>query len=726
MTQATDDARKWAWIAPDGTDGSGPGTELVAALKSGALPPTTLVWCATWLEWLPANRVGFLASALPQGKAEPPREPKRAPTAVTPPARPSDAPPPAPARLPRPPGVKPEGAPAGVNPSSFGVLGKPRGASVLGPRGPQPGSELPRAPQPTLAEEGGETRTTTLRPPGAVPPPPRGGPVMGMGRAPARLEEEQPTLRKPAPGLGGAGPSRDTLPEITERAPGPPPPTGPNPRPNVLLPGAPTDVSIQSVPSEGAPTKPAPFGYAAAAAGAVPPLLGKGPFAPVPPAPAAPLGVDLDETLGSTPFEVAHFVESGPPSTTLESAPPPPSEVEQRSAPSPVTDDALEDARPSRPPVPRAALVGLALLAGVVLVLAAGVVVLVVTRLQKDPTVATSASGGPSATSVAPRPPGCELASPAARLSTAVHRAVPPAFAELDPSGRVAVGIAETPKNAAGLVVTLDTLDVTKPFEDAGTEALYGVVPFAAAGAPSFSVDRAGGALHGARTVGPDLAIGLAGVDLVRTRGGATTVVFPHAASDKVTDPRIATSAAGHLVTLRRGGLSGRVLYGWLAPDGSPKGELSALEVPGVGMSGTPDAAVNAKGGLIAFAGRAKAEAPWRVQLVAVSQDAAPAPKVFETPPGGAGGGSIAPSVGRLGDDGWILQWTEGTTGQYQVRVQQLSSSLDPVGEPRLVSPKGASAGQGAVLAVGRKVLSVFVQTTAGHDELWGASLRCH
>jgi hypothetical protein len=720
MTQATDDARKWAWILPDGTDGSGAGNELVAALKSGALPPTTLVWCATWLEWLPANRVGFLANALPRGKAELPQEPKRAPTALTPPPRPPSAPPQAPARPPLP-GVKPGGATAGMNPSSFGVLGKPRGASVLGPLNPQPSSVLPREPLPTLSEESGEARTTTLRPPGAVPPPPRGGPVMGMGRAPARPNEAQPTVKNPTLGLGGAGPSRDTLPEITERSPGSPPAGGPSPRTNVLLPGAPLDVSIQSAPSEGALTKPAPIGYPAAVAGSAAPSLDKGAFAPVPVAPAAPFGADPP----SSPLELAEFVEAGPPSTTLESHPSPASGVEQRSSPSPVTDDALEDARTSRPPVPRAALIGLALLAGVVLMLAAGVVVLVVTRLRKDPSASPSASAALAATQVASRPRGCELVSPAARLSPAVHRSVPPAFAELERGRRVAVGIAETPKNAAGLVVTLDTLDVTKSFEDAGTEVLYGVVPFAAAGAPSFSVDRAGGALRGARTVAPDLAIGVAGADLVRTRGGATTVVFPQAASDKITDPRIATDAAGHLVTFRRGGLSGGVLYGWLSPDGSPKGKLSTLAVPGVTLAGTPDAAVNAKAGLIAFAGRATAEVPWEVQLAAVSPGAAPAPKAFETPPGGAGGGSIAPAVARLGDDGWILQWTEGTTGQYQVRVQELSFGLDPVGEPRLVSPKGANAGQGAVFAVGAKVLSVFVQTTAGHDELWGAILRC-
>jgi hypothetical protein len=710
MTLATDDARKWAWIAPDGTDGTGPGSELVSALKSGALPPATLVWCATWLEWLPASRVEFLASALPQGKSEPPLEPRRAPTALAPPPRPPGAPPPAPAR-PRPP-TEPERGPVGSSPSSFGLLGKPRGPSVLGPRGPHVGSVPPRAPQPTLSEESAESRGT-LRPPGAVPPPPRGGPPMGIAHFRSRLQEEQPTVRKPPAALGEAATQSDTLPpENTERAPGPPSTRDLTKGPSVLLPGAPTEVSIQSVPTEAVPTQRAPSDYAAAAAAMGNSPLREGAFSPAP-APLAPL---------SAP-ETVTFVESGPPSTTLESAPPPPPSDMRREAPSLVTPDAFEDARPSRPPVARAALVGLALLACVVLALAAGVVALVVTRLRKEP--APSASVAPSARSAAPRVAGCELHAPAARLASSVHRSVAPGFAELDPRGRVAVGIAETPKNAAGLVITLDTLDVTKTFENKGAEVLYGVVPFAVGENASFSVDRAGTELHAARTVAPDLAIGIAGPDLVRSKGGAQSVVFPQAAAEKLTDPRIASSATGHLVTFRRGGLSGRVMYGFLAPDGSAQGELATLSVPGVSMSGTPDAAMGEQGGLIAFAGRASADMPWRVQLASVSPGRPPVVKTFETPPGGEGGGSIAPSVSRLGPDGWILQWTEGTTGQYQVRVQRLSSRLAPLGEPRVASPKGANAGQGAVIAIGNRVLSVFVQTTAGHDELWGASLRC-
>jgi len=110
---------------------------------------------------------------------------------------------------------------------------------------------------------------------------------------------------------------------------------------------------------------------------------------------------------------------------------------------------------------------------------------------------------------------------------------------------------------------------------------------------------------------------------------------------------------------------------------------------------------------------------------VSAPRRGAPSVQAFTVPPGGAGKGSIAPSATPLASGGWVLQWTEGTTGQYQVRIQRLSAELEPLGEARLVSPKGANSGQGALFATGTRVLSVFVQTTAGHDELWGASFEC-
>jgi len=719
MTDATDDARKWAWIAPDGTDGSGPGSELLQALGSGALPPTTLVWCVTWLEWLPANSVGYLSKALPKGAVQKAREPKRAATALAPPPRPAGT---GTVVLPRPPDlVRPPlpapGAAKAENPSSFGTIGRPRGASVLGPRAPHAQSAAPREPLPTLGDDSHDLSDTkaTLRPPGAVPPPPRGAP-MGPVRTPVRESAE--TVRKQTTTLGGIGPSRDTLPEITERAPPPTVLNASDIRPAVILPGAPTDVAIHSGPTAPPLTKPAPQGYAAAASDLMKPsatlLGGHGPapggYGPAPSsAEAPPTAVDV-----------------GPPSTTLESAAPMPIPSEVAASPvaaAPVAASELALERSSRPPVPRLALIGLALLALVVLLLAAGLVTLVVIRLREPVTEVATA---PSATASAPpRPVGCELLSPAARLTPAVHRAVPPILAAAASPEQVAVGCAEGPKAAVGLLVDLGTLDATRAFEQAGTENLFAVSPFPVRGAMTFAVDRAGGSIGGARTFAPNLVLGISGVDVVRVASGASSVVWPKAASEKVTDPRVAPGAAGHLVTFRRGGLGGRVLYGFLRPDGTARGDLVAIEAPGLGMSGTPDAALGDDGGLIAFAGRANDKVPWRVQLASIPLSGKATVAAFEPPHGGAGGGSIAPAVTGLGREGWILQWTEGTSGQYQVRVQRLGKNLEPLGEARQVSPKGANAGQGALFAVGSKVLSVFVQTTAGHDELWGASLRC-
>jgi hypothetical protein len=113
------------------------------------------------------------------------------------------------------------------------------------------------------------------------------------------------------------------------------------------------------------------------------------------------------------------------------------------------------------------------------------------------------------------------------------------------------------------------------------------------------------------------------------------------------------------------------------------------------------------------------------VKLVRVPFSGQATAQAFVAPAGGSGGGNIAPAVSALGDNGWLLQWTEGAAGAYQVRLQRLNAKLEPVGDARLVSPKGANAGQGAVIATGSHVLSVYIQTTAGHDELWGASFEC-
>jgi hypothetical protein len=553
---------------------------------------------------------------------------------------------------------------------------RPRGESILGPpREQMPRESLrssapPRGPLNTLGFEDGPDQHT-LRPPGAVPPPPRAavGPTYS---APTRVDDELPTQRH-APIPSGATTQGFTVRDVV-------PPT--ELRSAVVLPAS----------TEAPATKPA----------------------------------DFDATLGSTPFEQERAREIPPPSTTLESAGPPPSgnAGPPAGALGPSSSSVTATTRPPLGdgftlPVPKPVAIFFGVFLAGVLLLATGAIVFSSSHEATAP--------GASAAASASSPPahlGCTLVAPAARLATTVERSVQPALAELVAGERVAVGFASNPKTAHGLLVRLDSLDAERAFEAAGDAAVRSSAPRVTAGAAKFTVDRAGTELGGARTLADGSVLGFAGADLVRLRGGSKTVLFPGAGGEKLTDPRSATSPLGTLVTFRRGGLSGQVLHGWLGPDGAPKGKLGIVNAPGIKFSGTPDAAANRKGGIVAFAGRPSESADWRVQLASAGAEGAAA-KAFEPPPGGAGGGNIAPTVSALGDDGWLLQWTEGATGAYQVRLQRLGPKLEPLGEARLVSPKGANAGQGAVFATGSRVLSVFIQTTAGHDELWGATFEC-
>jgi hypothetical protein len=695
---ATDEASSWAWIGPDGTLVSGDEWDLVGALRAAELPANTLVWRRTWTSWLPAARVAELAAALQPDAVEAPEDPTISATALTPPSRPPGASPePSGVRVPRSALARAEPA---DSPGSIGLVGRPRGVSILGPP-----RETSGGARPSMATLGADDSllarpTTTLRPPGAVPPPPRTAPGMGLARL-IRPDsgDSAPATRRTA----ALSTQRDTLPgtgtDASEPLPAasvaPPPSLRPSELPtSVVLPGAPGDVAIHS----------------------------KRPGAPVMlPPPRATTPFLLDPSTNPVEISAANLtLEVNDPAEFRNTIPddrPP----HARSF-SPAADSVPP--RRSSLPVPRSMVLGLVALAGVTALLAGGMVALVLSRTnaEKRP-IPAPASAKPSPP--VPKELGCRALQPAARLASSVHRAVPPLLAAITQAERVAVGFAATPKSAAGLIVNLPTLDAEHAFEQNGDQALFGTVPLTNAGSATFVVDRAGGPIGGARTVTPELVVGTSGGDFVRSTGNATLPLWPGAAGEKTTDPRVASTPSGHLVTFRRGGLGGRILYGWLDPSGKPDADLVSVNAPNVSLAGTPDAAARAEDGLLVFAGRPSADAEWRVQLVTTPRRGTPSVRTFESAATGGSKGSIAPSATPLADGGWVLQWTEGSTGQYQVHLQRLGAKLEPLGEARLVSPKGANSGQGALIATGPRVLSVFVQTTAGHDELWGASFEC-
>jgi hypothetical protein len=304
---------------------------------------------------------------------------------------------------------------------------------------------------------------------------------------------------------------------------------------------------------------------------------------------------------------------------------------------------------------------------------------------------------------------------------------VVPAFALAPDGQRVAVGFAESKSKAVGVLVDPETLASEISFNEATKAPVSAVVPRFDAEKASFTVDSDRTVLRGTRSLpGGKLSIALAGADLVDASGVEPRLLFKDAAPGKATDPRVASSAGSHLVSFRRGGLSGEVAYAFLSADGKPAGDVHALRSPESAMSGTPDAALDGQRLLLGFAGRAESDQPWQVFLANGRKDG-PTPPItrFTTPPGGLGGGSIAPAVAALPGGRWALSWTEGKAPQYEVRLQALEADLTPRGEPLLASPKGANAGQASLFAMGSTLFSVFVQSTAGHDELWAATFRC-
>jgi hypothetical protein len=211
---------------------------------------------------------------------------------------------------------------------------------------------------------------------------------------------------------------------------------------------------------------------------------------------------------------------------------------------------------------------------------------------------------------------------------------------------------------------------------------------------------------------------------LRRGNDGATGVVWPIATGVRVTPPRVASSGELHFVAFRQGGAEGQLMSGWLRQDGAALGEPTSL-VGAPKTLGTPSVALTQKEAILLFAAREDKSKPYRVHAARAGIGRPPAaPVALDLP--AEGGGAIAPSLTAFSADRFLVQWTDGNVGHYQVHMRILDASLKPLSEPVLVSAKGANAGQGTIATAGAAVVSFFIQTTAGHDELWGATLSCH
>ncbi|MEO8902876.1 MAG: GYF domain-containing protein [Polyangiaceae bacterium] len=706
------------WLMPDGARLSGTEQELRAALASGVLTAASFVWRKGWAEWQAVERVPELASALPAKASEHKSSPTavhmpplvardtlttsirptaptiRTPSLSNPATRPSRNAGPSPGAH----EVARDTLAPAPTPSSFGNLGGTRrpAAPTRRESGPPPPPVRGRAPLPTLSEEAGVISVTaTLRPPGAVPPAPRGVPSPSLDPSPFSAEKRGGTLT-PVPAFGPPGGKFErTSPRF-----------GAEPSAAIAL-GAGANLLTPSI------TQPstAPLER--------PPVVNQTGLSTLAPVETAP---ELEPSLDST-LEVVAKVPPEARRTPVEPlAPARSAPAEPEHATPPQRDSLVKVGRIGLES--RTVVLALSGLSGALLV---AVIALALSRgdaKAPEPDVRASVSASPAPALAPAVIPGCRLLLPAARISANVERAVPAYVAQLPNQAALALGFAETKSKGVGLRLNPATLDVTPSFEEDGKDAVRGVVPLTHSGSLAFFVDRDDKALHSAHTVDevPPFTLGVNEAGFSRVVAGATSLVWPLDGGVKITEPRSAPLGAyGYGIAFRRGGQAGSVLLGFVDSDGKKKTELAGIpNAPK--LLGTPVIAGSAAGALVAFAGRDAEDSPWQLFVSLTKPGAAPSPaRALLT----GSGGAISPALAPLGADRFLVQWTEGSSGKYHVHVQSFGSDLSPIGQSVLVSPKGANAGQGSVVAFAGQAATLFILTTAGHDELWGATLAC-
>jgi len=355
----------------------------------------------------------------------------------------------------------------------------------------------------------------------------------------------------------------------------------------------------------------------------------------------------------------------------------------------------------------------LLVLGGLLLILSGRVAVMLFRRADAN------AHRAASAQAPARPPAGCSLFTPPSRISP-IERSVPISALPL-PDGSLALAIAEAKNSVVGWIYDPLSGEILRRLQQPSGS---GEVSHVSAGDPPL-VDRSTPDFAFAQTLGPGLALGVGPVGILR-RGadGATGTVWPLEAGVRVTAPRAAAAFGGYFVAFRQGGPDGRIVAGWLKADGTAAAPLAAIAGAPASL-GTPTVAVLGAGAVVLFSARGDKSEPYRVfASTAAPYEPPSSARVLDLP--SEGGGALAPSITALDAKRTLVQWTDGNVGQYQVHVRLLDGALNPLSEPLLVSPKGANAGQGIIVSTSKASLSLFIQTTAGHDELWGVALSCH
>lgn len=406
--------------------------------------------------------------------------------------------------------------------------------------------------------------------------------------------------------------------------------------------------------------------------------------------------------------------------------------------PPPVTrrfESVAPTALPARPEPRRSALRALVatvgLMAGVGVGGAAGIIALWHRAKQPTPPpdVATAAPAPPPS-APAPAPVACRVLHRAVELRPTVRAHVPLYAAAVPGSSHVALGYADSLYDATGLDVDPHTLHARVALSRMGVAPVDGVVPLAKKDTSRFAIDRNDAGLESAHTIAATVPfrIGYANGSLSRLApGGAPRPVWTGLARGKKPTGLRAASVPGlgHAITFRLGGGNGRVMVGWLAPDGSRKSALSAIDISAAAL-GTPSIAAGAGKITVAVAARTDELSPWGIRIATAPVGKLPvAAHYFALPKGGPGHDAFAPTLTGLPGGRWLLSWTEGTRSNHVVRAQTLDAGLSRVGAAITLSPSNANAGQSVVQASGGQAVGFYLVKGRHGYQLWATSLDC-
>ncbi len=369
------------------------------------------------------------------------------------------------------------------------------------------------------------------------------------------------------------------------------------------------------------------------------------------------------------------------------------------------------------------------LVGGISVVAAVGLFAVVIRSHVASNQLPAVASAKPSSSATARPTQPCRLIGTAERLAPSIALNVAPIVATAADGKSLAVGFADTANSAAGILVDPATHSVKYVFREAGKSRVASVVPHLQGAKISFAVARDKDSFKEARFVaGPaDFSFGQTVEGFARLSGSKDLeTVWPTDIDTPCTGARLVTiPGIGHAVTFRQGSQSGTIQVGWLTPDGHSRTLPASLTTDAKAV-GQPNIAASGSHILVTFAGRTSDSDPWMVHAALLGANgASTTAQRLPTAAGGPGGDAIAPVAAGLGDGHFILQWSEGNAGHWQVRVQTLDGHLQPWGPPVNVSRSDTNAGQGVLWVNGTDAVSLFMVNVGRSAELWAASLQC-